>query len=160
MELLLEAAKILKDEIPQLRFALIGDGAAMDEIGKRIADEHIENVIHIPFQPYDDIAHVFSLGDVGLIISKPNVGSNSVPSKTWSIMAAEKPLLASFDKESELCKIIEENDCGLVAAVKKMYNDREKAFLQGKNGKTFLMSEFDRDTCVKKYVETLEKVVK
>ena len=83
-------------------------------------------------------------------------------------MAAEKPLLASFDKESELCKIIEENDCGLVAdagdldgfieAVKKMYNDREKAFLQGKNGKTFLMSEFDRDTCVKKYVEVLEKV--
>lgn len=168
MELLLEAAKILKDEIPQLRFALIGDGAAMDEIGKRIADEHIENVIHIPFQPYDDIAHVFSLGDVGLIISKPNVGSNSVPSKTWSIMAAEKPLLASFDKESELCKIIEENDCGLVAdagdldgfieAVKKMYNDREKAFLQGKNGKTFLMSEFDKDTCVKKYVAVLEKV--
>ena len=41
-----------------------------------------------------------------------------------------------------------------------MYNDREKAFLQGKNGKAFLMSEFDRDTCVKKYVETLEKVVK
>ena len=41
-----------------------------------------------------------------------------------------------------------------------MYNDREKAILQGKNGKTFLMSEFDRDTCVKKYVETLEKVVK
>ena len=28
----------------------------------------------LPFQPYEDISHVFSLGDVGLVISKPGVG--------------------------------------------------------------------------------------
>lgn len=169
-ELLLDAAKILEDEIPELRFVLIGDGAATDEIDKKTADEHIKNVIRIPFQPYEDIAHVFSLGDIGLIISKPGVGSNSVPSKTWSIMAAEKPIIASFDKDSELSRLVTENDCGCVAdagdldgfinAVKKMYGDREKTSSQGRNGKAFLMSEFDKDACVGKYVEALEKVVR
>lgn len=167
-ELLLTCAKKLKDELPDLRFVLIGEGAARDEVERTIAEDKIENVILLPFQPYEDIAHVFSLGDVGLIISKPGVGSNSVPSKTWSIMAAEKPILASFDRDSELSRLVEKNNCGCVAdagdengfitAVREMYSNREKTAAQGKNGQAFLSSEFDKDICVAKYVEVLEKV--
>ena len=167
-ELLLTCAKKLKNELPDLRFVLIGEGAARDEVERTIAEDKIENVILLPFQPYEDIAHVFSLGDVGLIISKPGVGSNSVPSKTWSIMAAEKPILASFDRDSELSRLVEKNNCGCVAdagdengfitAVREMYSNREKTAAQGKNGQAFLSSEFDKDICVAKYVEVLEKV--
>ena len=167
-ELLLTCAKKLKVELPDLRFVLIGEGAARDEVERTIAEDKIENVILLPFQPYEDIAHVFSLGDVGLIISKPGVGSNSVPSKTWSIMAAEKPILASFDRDSELSRLVEKNNCGCVAdagdengfitAVREMYSNREKTAAQGKNGQAFLSSEFDKDICVAKYVEVLEQV--
>lgn len=115
MDLLLEVATELKNELPDLRFVIIGDGADKERVQKRVEDEKIDNVIMLPFQTYEDIAHVFSLGDVGLIISKPGVGNNSVPSKTWSIMAAGKPIIASFDKESELGALIEKTNCGIVA---------------------------------------------
>lgn len=164
MDMLLDVAKGLKNELTDVRFILIGDGAAKPDVEKRVKEEHIDNVIMIPFQPYEDIAHVFSLGDVGLIISKPGVGSNSVPSKTWSIMAAERPVLASFDSKSGLCHMIEEIGCGitteagdasqLMEAINKLYNiDRIK---MGKMGKKYLEENLNKETCVKTYVKTLE----
>ena len=151
LELLLEAAKRLKDELPDMHFVLIGEGAAKAELEKTVADEGIDNVIILPFQPYEEIAHVFSLGDAGLIISKPGIGGSSVPSKTWSIMAAERPIIASFDKDSELAKLVRgqrvgisanAGDCQqLVDAVKNIYKDRQAAQEMGKTGRRYVKEQ-------------------
>lgn len=169
MDLLLDAAKEIRDGLKDVRFVVIGDGAAKADVERRIKEENIGNVILLPFQPYEDIAHVFSLGDVGLIISKPGVGNNSVPSKTWSYMAAEKPVLASFDRDSALSSLIESTGCGVVAeagskdelkeAIRKMVNDSELAG-KGKLGKNHLVTELDKEKCVKRFVDTLVLAVK
>ena len=69
-----------------IHFVLVGNGAYLDEVKRIIAERKLENVHLLPFQPYEDISHVFSLGDASLVISKPGTGAASVPSKTWSIM--------------------------------------------------------------------------
>ena len=115
LELLLNAAKAVQKELPDVRFVIIGEGAAKEDLAGMIAAEGLTNVILLPFQPYEEIAHVFSFGDADLIISKPGIGGSSVPSKTWSIMAAERPILASFDEDSALAKLIRAQDCGIVA---------------------------------------------
>lgn len=168
MEMLLDVAKKMKETYPDIRFVLIGDGAAKDGVKKRIEEENICNVIMLPFQPYEDIAHVFSLADVGLIISKPGVGSNSVPSKTWSIMAAERPILASFDLESDLCKLIRDVDCGLcveagnssalIKDILHLYNNSNCNL--GKNGNRFILNNLSKEKCVKQYVSTIENCVR
>lgn len=166
MDLLLEVAKELKDELPNLSFVIIGDGADKERVQNRVIDEKIENVIMLPFQPYEDIAHVFSLGDVGLIISKPGVGNNSVPSKTWSIMAAGRPVLASFDEDSELCKMIDRIGCGRLASAgnkDKLKNEirvlinRDNREL-GKIGAEYIYKYANRDKCVSAYVEAIKLV--
>lgn len=169
MDLLIDVAKDIKTELPNVRFVLIGDGAAKDDVEKRVQQESIDNVIILPFQPYEDIAHVFSLGDVGLIISKAGVGSNSVPSKTWSYMAAGKPILASFDKDSELVSLVDTVGCGvtagagnkekLIEAIHGLVVDSQLEN-KGKQGKEYLLTELDKDKCVKKYINTLKSVVK
>ena len=170
LELLLEAAKQLRTELPDMCFVLIGEGAAKAELEKTVADEGIDNVIILPFQPYEEIAHVFSLGDAGLIISKPGIGGSSVPSKTWSIMAAERPIIASFDEDSELAKLVREHNVGisanagdcqrLVDAVKKIYNDRDAAQGMGKTGRCYIREYLDKERCTGMYVETIKSVVK
>ena len=104
MDMLLEVAKALEAN-EDIHFVLVGNGAYLEQVQQIIKDRNIVNVTLLPFQPYEDISHVFSLGDVSLVISKPGVGANSVPSKTWSIMSAERPVLANFD-ENELKSII------------------------------------------------------
>ena len=132
-----------------------------------IAEKRIGNVILLPFQPYEDIAHVFSLGDVGLVISKSGVGENSVPSKTWSILSAARPVLASFD-ENELKTIISENDCGVFTraddreafreAILALYNDRDRCRKLGVNGRKFILDNLTREAGTSKYVTVMRGV--
>lgn len=166
MDMLLDAAKEITNG--DIRFILIGEGAAKVEVEKRVREENIKNVIMLPFQPYADIAHVFSLGDAGLIISKPGVSNNSVPSKTWSIMSAARPVIASFDEESELCSIIRRSESGLCVppddpqalknAILKLYSDKEKRIKFGKNGREFVLKNLTRETGTAKYVQVVREV--
>lgn len=179
MDMLLEVAKELKptpnpslkgremvsaDGSWDIHFVLVGEGAYKAEVEKRIKEQGITNVTLLPFQPYEDISHVFSLGDVSLVISKPGVGANSVPSKTWSIMSASRPVLANFD-ENELKTIIEDHHCGIFtkagdkeafkAAILNLYHHPELCKEYGRNGRQFIMDNLTKEVGTRKYVEVI-----
>jgi len=166
MDMLLEVAKALESN-DDIHFVLVGNGAYLEQVKQIVTDRNISNVHLLPFQPYEDISHVFSLGDVSLVISKPGVGENSVPSKTWSIMSASRPVLANFD-ENELKTIIEENNCGIFTkagdkvaftdAILKLYNDHELCKEYGRNGRQFVMNNLTREAGTKKYVDVIKSV--
>lgn len=165
LSLLLETAKEIKDELPDVRFVLIGEGAAKEDLEKAIRDEGIDNILLLPFQPYEEIAHVFSLGDADLIISKPGIGGSSVPSKTWSIMAAARPIIASFDADSELCSLVRQTGCGctaaagsreeLIAAIKSLYSDRADNVHKGMRGRSYVTENLNKQKCTGMYVDTI-----
>lgn len=168
MDMLLEVAKALEAN-EDIQFVLVGNGAYLEQVQQIIKDRNIGNVTLLPFQPYEDISHVFSLGDVSLVISKPGVGANSVPSKTWSIMSASRPVLANFD-ENELKSIVENNNCGIFTkagdkvaftdAILKLYNDRELRKKMGKNGRQFVMANLTKEVGTQKYVDVIKQFVK
>ena len=163
MDMLLEVAKALEAN-EDIQFVLVGNGAYLEDVKRIIAERNVQNVTLLPFQPYEEISHVFSLGDVSLVISKPGVGANSVPSKTWSIMSASRPVLANFD-ENELKSIIEKNNCGIFTkagdkvaftdAILKLYGDRELCREMGKNGRKFVMENLTKEVGTQKYVDVI-----
>lgn len=167
MDMLLDVAKELQEEYEDIHFVLVGNGAYLDEVKRKVADQQLENVHLLPFQPYEDISHVFSLGDASLVISKPGVGANSVPSKTWSIMSASRPVLANFD-ENELKTIIENNHCGIFTkagdkdafkeSILTLYNHRELCKEYGHNGRKFVMDNLTREVGTQKYVDVIKEV--
>lgn len=167
MDLLLDVAKELSSE-ENIHFVLVGEGADKARVVKRVENENINNISFLPFQPYEDISHVFSLGNTGLIISKPGVGENSVPSKTWSIMSAECPVIANFD-ENEIKSILNDNNCGIFTkagdkeafknAILELYHNQEKAVQLGKNGRQFIMENLTREIGTSKYVKVVKEVI-
>ena len=186
MDMLLEVMEELKTEAPDIQLVLIGEGAYKEQVVKKIAgqagnDEKgkgndgiirgsvLPNVIMLPFQPYEDISHVFSLGDAGLVISKPGVGANSVPSKTWSIMSASRPVLANFD-ENELKDIIADHHCGIFtkagdkdafkASILELYHHPELCKEYGRNGRQFVMDNLTKEVGTKKYVDVIKSFEK
>ena len=169
MDMLLEVAKELETEEPDIQFVLIGEGAYKKRVQEIIAEKNIGNVALLPFQPYEDISHVFSLGDAGLVISKPGVGENSVPSKTWSILSASRPVLANFD-ENELKTIVAENQCGIFTkagdkdafkqAILDLYHDREHCEQLGRNGREFILKNLTRAVGTQKYVDVIKSFEK
>lgn len=168
MDMLLECAKALEAN-EDIHFVLVGNGAYLEEVKAIVAKRRIDNVHLLPFQPYEDISQVFSLGDVSLVISKPGTGAASVPSKTWSIMSASRPVLANFD-ENELKTIIEKHECGIFTkagdkvafmdAILKMYRDRELCKKYGINGRQFVMDNLTKEVGTQKYVDLIKSVIK
>lgn len=166
MDMLLEVAKELEIE-PDIQFVLIGDGAYKNRVMDIIMEHNINNVKLLPFQPYDEISHVFSLGDVGLVISKPGVGENSVPSKTWSILSASRPILANFD-ENELKSIVKDNQCGIftkagdkkefIKAILELYHDKERCKQYGCNGREFILKNLTRAVGTQKYINVIQSL--
>lgn len=168
MDMLLEVMQDLQAEAPDIRLVLIGEGVYKKQVEEIVSARSLSNVIMLPFQPYEDISHVFSLGDAGLVISKPGVGSNSVPSKTWSIMSASRPVLANFD-ENELKDIITGHKCGIFtkagdkeafrASIQELYHHPELCRELGKNGRAFVMENLTKEVGTGKYVEVMKNVV-
>ena len=169
MDMLLDTAKRISSVNSDIAFVIIGEGAAKAHVAERVNNEKIENVFLLPFQDYADISHVFSLGDMGLIISKKGVGSNSVPSKTWSIMSASRPVLASFDKGGDLDRVITDNGCGVCISpddvdgfyneILSCYENREKLLEMGKNGRSYVTTHLTKEIGTGKWVELLKSVV-
>ena len=175
MDMLLDIMDDFQTEAPQVQLVLVGDGAYRTTVEQRIGGVPCEdgsirgtslpNVVILPFQPYEDISQVFSLGDAGLVISKPGVGENSVPSKTWSIMSASRPVLASFD-ENEIKDIINENCCGIFTkagnfdafknSILELYHSPEKCRTFGRCGRQFVMDNLTKEVGTSKYVEVIK----
>lgn len=180
MEMLTEVAYEFEEEgLADIHFVLTGNGAYWDTLVstlRGLRKEHrvtasdgteaitFGNITLLPFQPYEDISHVFSLGDVSLVISKPGVGENSVPSKTWSIMSASRPVLANFD-ENELKTIITDNNCGIFTkagdkdafkeAILYLYKNPDKCREYGQNGRKFVMENLTKEVGTQKYVDVI-----
>lgn len=167
MDMLLDVMKELKTTHPNIGLVLVGEGAYKAQVEEIVKRDELTNVTMIPFQPYEDISHVFSLGDAGLVISKPGVGANSVPSKTWSIMSASRPVLANFD-ENELKDILAGNECGIFTkagdkeafkqSIIKLYENRDLCKKYGTNGRQFVMDNLTREVGTQKYVDVIKEV--
>lgn len=177
MDMLLEVMKELKESHPDIGLVLVGEGAYKKQVEEIVARDGLTNVTMLPFQPYEDISHVFSLGDVGLVISKPGVGANSVPSKTWSIMSASRPVLANFDtnelqgimegshtfsEESKPCGIFTKagNKEAFKAAILRLYENPALCAEYGRNGREFILRNLTKEVGTRKYVEVIRSVVK
>ena len=167
MDMLVEVAKSLEDN-KNIGFVIIGEGAYKSRLEELVKENALNNITLLPFQDYSDISHVFSLGDVGLIISKKGVGTNSVPSKTWGIMSASRPVLASFDKGSELDRIVTENNLGVCVeaddmkalknAILDLCTKKEEIANMGVNGRSFILQNLTAEIGTKKVIKVLKEV--
>ena len=168
VNILVEAAEILRGD-SSIKFLIFGNGAEEEIIRKKIHKLRLDNVRLFPLQPPSRISEVYSLGDVCIVTCKKGNGQNAFPSKTVSIMSTGTPIIAAFDKESELCRIVEKENIGLyvepenpielVNAIKILHSNRDDAKENGLRGRQFVEQRFSKEICTSKYIEIIQNLV-
>jgi len=168
IDVIIDSAKVLSDT-HNINFLIFGTGGLKDRYIAKVKKEGLNNVRFFPLQPIERVSYVYGLGDVCIVSCKPGLGGAAMPSKTWTIMACGRPVIASFD-EGELKEIIEKNNCGVfshagnvkefVAAIKLLAANREKCEDMGKNGRQFILDNLTREVGTKKIVDIIKSVVK
>ena len=111
---ILDAARILQDEYPEIEFLFVGDGINYDEIAKAKASEHLDNVKLLPFQPASRLRSLMESGDVHLISLDERAVGMAVPCKLYSAIAARRPCLLVGSDQSEAAKVIQDYKFGQV----------------------------------------------
>ncbi len=109
LEIVLEAAQHLahRDDI---LFVINGNGSRRAHL--ETASEEIPNVTFMDYQPNSRLNEVLACGDIHIIPLKPGLGSISVPSKLYSILAAGRPVLASVDPGTEIDAVVTQSGAG------------------------------------------------
>ncbi len=166
VETVIEAAELLKDN-PQIGFYILGDGANKEAIEASIMEKGLTNVHTYPLQPYERVSEVYSLGDASVVTCKAGTGGNALPSKTWSIMACEKPILVCFDKDTMLERLTKENECGLFATAEDaqalrdnivaLSKDKVRCEHLGQNARDYVEEHLTRNSCTAKIARILEE---
>ena len=107
LEMVVAAARAM----PELTFLINGDGAARTSL-EELADD-LPNVHFSGYQPVERLAEVLATGDIHLVPLKAGLGRVSVPSKTYSILAAGRPVLAAIDPGTEVPRILADSGGGV-----------------------------------------------
>jgi colanic acid biosynthesis glycosyl transferase WcaI len=108
LELVLAAAAAL----PAVTFVVNGDGAARASLEQQAAG--LTNVRFVGYQPRERLPEVLASADLHVVPLRAGLGNVSVPSKTYSILAAGRPLLAAIDPGTEVPRLIEAAGAGTV----------------------------------------------
>ncbi|MEZ5259719.1 MAG: glycosyltransferase [Ilumatobacteraceae bacterium] len=74
------------------------------------------NVRFGEFQSSERLPEVLATGDVHVVALKAGLGRVSVPSKTYSILAAGRPVVASIDPGTEVPRILDAAEAGTAVA--------------------------------------------
>ncbi len=156
------AARLLEKET-DIQFEIFGEGTEFSTIVREC--ESLSNVSVHGLLPIERVSEVYSLGDIALITCRRGVGKAGLPSKTWSIMACDTPIIASFDTDSDLEETLRSANAGecvapeepeaLAEAIKKAYAKWKKGQYIKADTRSFVMQFADKKSCVSKYVETI-----
>jgi glycosyltransferase involved in cell wall biosynthesis len=113
IETIVDCAKILQQEkIDAIHFVFIGSGAKKPWIEAKVAADSLTNVSVLAPRPRQDQIDFLNACDVGLISLVPKMWGTAMPSRTYNILAAGKPILALTDDGSELAQVIDEENVG------------------------------------------------
>ena len=145
VDLLLDAAGALAYE-PDLVFVINGSGARRAELERRARD--LDNVVFVDMQPIERLPEVLAAADIHVVALKRGLARASVPSKSYSILAAGRPIIASVDGSSAVAEMVSAAGAGIAVepedaeaftkAVRKLLDDPDEAERMGRAGRRFV----------------------
>lgn len=142
LDLVLAAARAL----PDVTFVINGEGVARAELEHRAAG--LGNVRFVDYQPAGRLGEVLASGDVHVVPLRAGLGGVSVPSKTYSVLAAGRPIVAAIDPGTEVPRLLGAAGAGIavppddepafVAAVERLVRSDDERRAMGERARAWV----------------------
>jgi colanic acid biosynthesis glycosyl transferase WcaI len=149
----IKAAMLALKDRADLRFVFVGGGKRRAEIEAFVREHAIANASYRDYVPREQLGQSLCAGDAHLISLKEGMEGLIVPSKLFGIMAAARPAIFIGHPDSEIARVVAENDAGfviregdskgLIAAIERLAADRAAAASMGERGRAALIGRYD-----------------
>lgn len=167
MESIARAAALLRDR-EDIRFVLIGDGLGRASVERVVTEERLDNVLLLPPQPWDALPWSITAGHVGIVSQSAASDELSVPSKTYTLLAAGVPVLAVTPDASDLAALVRSRGVGLVSApddaealaanIRELADDPARRAAMAGEARAAALGEFSEDAIFERLLEVLATV--
>ena len=160
-DIVIKAAMELQD-YKDIQFVIFGGGPYFEDAREQA--KNLDNIFIHELMPQDRISEVYSLGDIALITCKKGTGKAGMPSKTWSIMACNTPIIASFDEESDLADVIRNSGAGVCVNPEDVFalsdaivkvSERKQKKLDCMELRKYVLKNASKQICVRKYKNSI-----
>lgn len=136
-----------------VRVVVISEGLGAEHLARRKDELGLDNLVLLPYQPFDVLPQVLGTADVLLAILEPDAGIFSVPSKVLSYLCAGRPLLLAVPPENLAARTVVAAGAGRVvppaneerfvaAAVELLENPRDSDDM-GRRARAYAEATFD-----------------
>ncbi|MCU1286856.1 MAG: putative glycosyl transferase [Acidobacteriales bacterium] len=153
-------------EHPRIFFLLVGEGSEVERLKLKVRDEEIKNFRILPAVGQKEYLAMLSEFDVGLMSLDRKLKTQNFPGKLLTYMYNSVAILASFNPENDLMKILIEaeaglctvngDDEGLKANALKLAESAELRRRVGMNGRKLLEKEFSSAAAVNRVIEQVK----
>lgn len=152
LEILPEAARLLKDEGISVRFNIVGDGRNRENFIASIKKCGVDEMFNLTgMVPATEVPSILASSDVAFLSFSPSpLYMMTIPAKLQSYMACACPIVASASGETK--RVIDEAGCGLCSEVGdvRALADNIKALMNsdlekmGKASRAYFEANFDK----------------
>jgi len=163
---ILHAAALLREERPDIRFVIVGDGAELARLRDQAEAERLDHVTFTGLVPRERIPDYLAASDISLVTLKhSDVFKTVLPSKMFESMAAARPIVLAVEGEAR--ETLERSGGGIAVppgnagaladAVRRLAADEGRRREMGAAASRFVEQEFGRRAWAARYLVLLER---
>lgn len=165
-EPVLFAAKKLIDT--DIEFWIIGEGVKKNYLINEVEKNNLNNIKILPYQDRDLMPYINSFADLHFISISKEMEQEGFPSKVYTIMACEKPMIVITGKNTPLYNFLKPLNCSIlisnnrneefVRAIIELANDENKKVELSQNGYNIVQQYYTKEKVVYQYLQIFEKL--
>lgn len=158
------ASELNNDE--RFQFVFLGAGVKKKWLETEVETKNLRNVTILAPRPRSEQNEFLNACDVGIVSLVKQMWGVSMPSRTYNILAAGKPILALTESDSELSMVIDEENVGwsvlpgekeeLLNTILRIYEERATLSEKSENSRSAAVNKYSVDTAINAYREVLK----
>jgi len=155
-----------------VEYIVIGEGAKRGYLEDEIKKRGLDKLHLLPYQPRELMPAILSYSDASFIFMAPEMDGDGFPSKVYTIMACERPLLVLSGENTPIINFLQDKGCAKLVTEQdfdKKVNEMDKWLRSvtkedlaqmGKNGLSEIQAKYTKEKVTDMYVDLVDSLVK
>lgn len=155
-----------------VEYIVIGEGAKRDYVEEEIKKRGLDKLHLLPYQPRELMPAILSYSDASFIFMAPENDGDGFPSKVYTIMACERPLLVSSGENTPIVNFLKDKGCAKLITEKdfdKKVNEmvewlrtvtKEDLSQMGNKGLAEIQAKYTKEKVTDMYVDLVDSLLK
>lgn len=154
-----------------VEYVVIGEGAKRGYVEEEIQKRGLEKLHLLPYQPRELMPAILSYSDASFIFMAPEMDGDGFPSKVYTIMACERPLLVLSGENTPIINFLEGKGCAKLITEKDFDKKvdmmvewlktvtKEDLAQMGKNGLAEIQAKYTKENVTDMYCDLVKDLI-